>query len=245
MYPSSYPPAFTSAHVRATVLRVLLIVAAVVASISLVVDALVLVFPPLTEDQELGENPSGAALVFAMVLIAVLELIIYFTTVVFFVMWLYRSYKNLRALGPQRLLTYSPAMAAGSFFIPFANLIVPYRAVRETWQKSGPPDEALLSEPSPPVWFPMWWAFWLLASIVGNISMRVSLNEDVPESTSAMVAIIAGVLYIVAAILAYSVVTAIDERQEKTSRSAGLGKFSGPPPPPGNLSTSNVLAPSS
>jgi hypothetical protein len=129
----------------------------------------------------------------------------------------------------------------GSFFIPFANLVVPYRAVKEIWQKSGPPDEAFLAEPDPPGSFPAWWTFWLLASFASNISMRVSFNEKVPESTATMISIIAAALSIVAAVFAYLVVDAIDKRQEEASETLKLGKFSVPPFPPANLPISNVV----
>ena len=235
MNPSTSPRPFTSAHVRANIVKILLIVGAIAAGMSLLADALSLAFPPLTEDQELADNVTGAALMFITFLLAVVELVIYVATVVFFCMWLYRAYGNLRAFNPSQRLDYSPGWAVGSFFVPFVNLILPYRAVKEVWQKSVPPDELLLSKPGPPASFPIWWLFWLLASIAGNISMRASFNEKVSESTAAMISIVAGALSIVAAFFAWLVVDAIDKRQQETSARINLGNFSGPPPPPPNL----------
>jgi len=236
MNPSPYPPPasppFKSAHVRARIVKIMLIVAAVVAGLSLVIEGLSFAFPPLTDDQEVGDNPYGAALMFITLLDGVLELIIYLTTVVCFAAWLYRAYGNLRVLNPSRPTNYTATMAVGSFFIPFANLIIPYRAVRELWQKSGPPDEGLLSEPSAPATFPIWWLFWLLASFAGNIAMRASFDESVPVSNATAISMVSSVLYIVAAVFAYLVVDAIDKRQEQTSRMVRLAAFSGPPPPP-------------
>jgi hypothetical protein len=240
MNSSPYPVPFKSANGRALTVKILLIVGAVAAGISLLAEALSLVFPPLTEDQELGDNPIGVAVSLIIFLLAILELIIYITTVVFFLMWLYRAHDNLRAFNPWGRPEYSPGWAVGSFFIPFVNLVVPYRAVKEVWQKSWPPDEALLSEPGPPASFPLWWMFWLLALFVARISWRVTFNESVPESTATMVSIVASALHVVAAFFAYLVVDAIDKRQEETIGKLGLGKFAGPPPPPTNLSMSEV-----
>ena len=240
MNPSPYPAPFNSAHVRANIVKILLIVDAVATGISLLAEALSVPFR-LTDDQELGSNLMGAAIVLIMSLFALLRLIIYLTTGVFFSMWLYRAYKNLRAFNPWRPLDSSPGWAVGSFFVPFVNLIVPYRAVKEVWQKSGLLDEELLSEPSPPALFPAWWLFWLLAAFSGNISMRVSFNENVSESTATMIAMVASVLSIVAAVFAYLVVDAIDKRQEETSGKLNLGKFTGPPPPPANLAMLDVV----
>ena len=241
MNPSPYPAPFTSALVRARIVKILLIVGAVAAGMSLLAEALSLAFPPLTDDQELGDNPMGAVVVLVLLLLVVLGIIIYLATVVLFLMWLYRAYGNLRAFNPWSRLDYSRGWALGSFFIPFVNLVVPYRAVKETWQKSGLPDEALLSEPSPPAYFPIWWLFWLLASFAGNISMRASFNDNVSESTSTIISIVASGLSIIAAVFAYLVVDAIDKRQEDTSTKLRLTEFPGPPPPPANLSMSDVV----
>jgi Domain of unknown function (DUF4328) len=240
MNPSPSRP-FISAHGRARIVKILLVVGAVATGISLVAESLSLAFP-LAEDQALEDNPSGAAVVLVVFFLALLELVIYVATVVFFLMWLYRAHDNLRAFNAWVRPNYSKGWAVGSFFIPFVNLVVPYRAVKEVWQKSGPPDEALLSEPGPPATFPVWWTFWLLASFAGNISMRLAFNDNVPESTATMVSIVASGLSIVAAGFAYLVVDAIDKRQEGTSTKLELGKLSGPPPPPTNLSMPEVVA---
>ena len=234
MTPSQYPASFKSAHVRATIVKILLVVGAIVTAVSLVTEALSLAVPRLTEDQELGDNPMGAALAILILLLAVLELLIYVTTVVFFCVWLYRAYDNLRAFNAWSRLDASPGWAVGSFFVPFANLIIPYRAVKEAWQKSGPPSEALLSQPAAPAYFPVWWTFWLLAGFAGNISIRLSFRDNVSEDTTTIVSIVASALSFVAAIFAYLVVDAIDKRQESTSAELKLGKFSVPAPPPFN-----------
>ncbi len=243
MTPSSYPAPFTSAHVRARIVKFLLIVGAVATGTSLLAEALSFAFPPLTDDQELADNPIGAAILLTAFLLAIPALIIYIATVVFFAMWLYRAHANLRAFDPSSRLDHSPGWAVGSFFIPFANLVIPYRAVKEVWQKSVPPDEALLSEPGPPAWFPIWWLFWLLASFAGNISLRASFNENVSEGTATMISIIASGLSIVAAVFAYIVVDEIDKRQEETSGKLKLGKYTGPPPVLANLPMLDVVAP--
>ena len=230
MYPPAYPTPFNSAHTRARIVKILLIAGAIAAGLSLVAEAVLLAVPPLADDQELGENLVTVVVVLLRLLFAVLEAIIYITTVVFFCMWLYRAYDNLRAFGHGQL-DHSPGWAVGSFFVPFVNLVIPYRAVREVWQKSAPPDEALLSAPSPPAWFPIWWAFWLISCFVDNISLRASFNEDIPENVTTTIAIVASALSIIAAGVAYLVVDAIDKRQEETSQKLNLGRFSGPPAP--------------
>jgi Domain of unknown function (DUF4328) len=243
MTPSHSP--YNSAHFRAGIVKILLIVGAIAAGISLLAEALSLAFPPLTENQEIGENMMSAGIALVIFLLAILEFFIYVTTVVFFLMWLYRSYNNLRAFNSRIALDHSAGWAVGSFFVPFINLAVPYRAVKEVWQKSWPADETLLYAPSPPATFAIWWTFWLLSCFAGNISMRLSFNENVPENAATVVSIIASGLSIIAAAFAYLVVDAIDKRQEETSRKVNLEGPSGPPPPVSFPPVSDVVAPSS
>ena len=84
MNPSPYPAPFTSAHSRASLVKVLLIVGAIAAGISLVGESLSLAFPPLTDEQELGDNPLGALIILLGLGVAVLQLVIYVATVVAF-----------------------------------------------------------------------------------------------------------------------------------------------------------------
>src|SRR6185369_9903078 len=243
MNPSPYPANYTSAHVRARVVKILLIAGAGVAVLSIFAEGLSLVFPPLGDDQEIGENMMGAALSIFIVLLAILDFFIYLATVVFFLMWLYRSHNNLRAFNQWSRLDSSAGWAVGSFFIPFVNLVVPYRAVKEVWQKSWPADEAVLSAPSPPASFPLWWLFWLLSNFANNISLRLTFDESVPQGTATIVSMFAGALSILAAVFAYLVVDAIDKRQEETSGKTQLPKFPTPPPPPSYPPLSDVVTP--
>ena len=235
---SPYPKPFNSAHVRAATVKILLIVGAVVTAISLVVEALSLAVP-VADEQALVENPLSAVVTLLMILVGLLVLIVYVVTVVFYLMWLFRAHNNLQAFDPWCRTNYSAGWAVGSFFVPFVNLVVPYRAVKEVWQKSGPPD--VLAEPGPPASFGLWWTFWLLACFAGRLSLRLTFNENVAESTATQVSIVASALSIIAAFFAYLVVDAIDKKQEETSRKLQLVGFAGPPPPPANLAMPDVV----
>ena len=50
--------------------------------------------------------------------------------------WMHRAYRNLPALGEQGM-HWSPAWAAGGWFIPFVNLAVPYLVMRDLWSRFG------------------------------------------------------------------------------------------------------------
>lgn len=163
---------------------------------------------------------------------------VYFSTVVAFCLWLHRAYKNLPALGnPKPIINYSPAWAIGSFFVPFVNLIIPFRAVRETWAKSDPAapfdNYVAPSEPSAPLVMNGWWAFWLISNFVANASLRVWMRADTPGMfyLEAWLDLFSDLLTIPAAIFAIFVVREIDRRQEDRSRRVVYAPQAPPPPP--------------
>lgn len=231
------PPPFrsyVSPRSRARATKILLIAGAIVSAVSMVLSALELVFPTLSPEDEVEDNPGGALVVLLQLGLGSLQVLIYIATVVCLLMWLYRSYKNLPSFGtPSRNVRYSPGWAVGSFFIPFVNLVVPYRAVKELWRKSVPPAHAFLGNASPPTWFPLWWLFWLLSGFASNIHFRMVYREDTPRDVTAIAGVIADALTVIAAIFAIVVVEEITQRQEEASRSLGLVQpLSDPPPPP-------------
>ena len=242
MTPTPYPQHFSSAHGRARVVKILLGAGAVVAALAVIAEGISFTLPPLVEDQELN-SPAAIAVNLLMVFLGLLQVLVYVGTAVAFLIWHYRAYSNLKAFNPAGGLDHSPGWAVGFFFIPFVNLVMPYRTVREVWQKSGEPSAMFLQLPDPPALFPVWWTFWLLASFASRISSRLSFSEDVDQNTLAIVAVVANGLAILAAVFAYMVVQAIDERQEETSQKLGLGRYPAPPPPPASLSIQNEINP--
>lgn len=104
-----------------------------------------------------------------MQIVGVLQLVLYLVTVVFFGRWIVRAHRAVRALGAEGL-TISPGWAVGYFFIPFLNLVRPYRAMKELWSASESPS-GWASTPASSI-LPLWWTLWLVGNFLDNISMR-------------------------------------------------------------------------
>ncbi len=223
---------YVSAHSRAQLTKTLIVAGAVFSVLSLFISPFQLMFSPLAEDDAAAAENVGA-LLYALLLLGLgsLQIIVYIATVIVFLMWLYRSYENLPAFGtPARSLEYSSGWAVGSFFIPFVNLVIPYRAVRELWQKSEPYETSFGSQ-SPPATFPLWWGFWIISNIASNVSLRVAFRGEVSMENVVIISSIADALNIIAAIFAVVVVAKIDRRQEEASKSLVFAR-PGPPMPP-------------
>ncbi|MCM3900346.1 MAG: DUF4328 domain-containing protein [Pyrinomonadaceae bacterium] len=162
---------YVSPRLRARLTKALLIVGVIVTTVSMVMGALELVFPAFSDEGEI-EDIGGFVVALAQLGVGSLQILIYIATVILFLMWLYRSYENLPSFGtPSRNITYSSGWALGSFFIPFVNLVVPYRAIKELWRNSAPTD-AFLRDDSAPAWFPFGGRFG---------SYRISLQTSISE----------------------------------------------------------------
>lgn len=218
-FPASVPQTtYISTHKRALIVRILLMAGIALSVISLVFSILQYVFPELIDFE--AETPGVATIAVALLVtgLALLEIAVYIATIVLFLMWLYRSFENLPAFGvPRNSIKHSPGWAAGSFFIPFVSLIVPYRAVKELWNKSVPNSGTMFGDQSPPAFFPIWWAAWLLSNITSNAYLRLSFSDRLSSEADAIMGAVTAALSIVAAFFAIKVVNEIDKQQIESS----------------------------
>lgn len=84
--------------------------------------------------------------------------------------WIYRAGKRAHASGA-RHLTASPAMGVVWYFVPIANLFMPYMALRDIWKASIDPTdwEAVAT----PALVKLWWATWISGNIIGLSVLRI------------------------------------------------------------------------
>ena len=233
MTPQPYAPQpyiaqrYQSGHGRARAVVTLLIAGAVISLLTIPSHILDMYVTPLGADQELADNPMALVALLLTAVLGLATVAVYIATVIMFLMWLYRASNNIAAFGEPR--EYSAGWAVGSFFVPFANLAIPYRAVKEIWKKSDPSaEDSLLYTPSPPGYFPAWWGFWIVMNVANNIYFRMTM-ADAPADSAAIVGIASEVLTIAAAWFAILVVRDIDRRQ--TERSQTRPHYAGPMPP--------------
>jgi len=179
-------------------------------------------------------NPVTLVLGLFTLALAVVQIVVFVTTVVVFLMWLYRVHENLAAFGvPRNQMQYTSAWAVGSFFVPIVSLIIPYRAIREVWQKSVPNYTTMFSTLSPPSYFPLWWGFWITSNIADQLYFRLSWREVAPTDVIEVIGAIGGILGIVAALLGIKVVREIQRQQVESSKLVPTQPvFQAPPAPP-------------
>lgn len=86
--------------------------------------------------------------------------------------WIYRVNRNAHVLAPA--VTVRPAWAIGWFFVPFANLLMPFRGVAQAWRAAADPERWRTVEL--PSLLRVWWGLWLVFSAVDNLSFRTELR---------------------------------------------------------------------
>ncbi len=130
--------------------------------------------------------------------------------------WLFVSSKINHLLGIKEL-NFSPGWSVGWYFIPFANLVMPYRSLKETFKASFNSEE--WQKNKVPYDFPIWWATFLISSWLSNISLRMYLELGETYTYEQLnqisyIDIVADLLIIVNAIFLLRIVNVIYHNQK-------------------------------
>lgn len=132
-------------------------------------------------------------------------LISYGLSIIFIGMWIHRAHANLFAAGLTGL-EFTPGWSIGWFFIPFANLVMPYRAMRELWERCPINGRDL-------PYVLLWWISFVVGGIVSNIGERIASDE----APSNLFVVIGASGHILSAILLFVII-----RKVTTAQHSGL-----------------------
>jgi heme/copper-type cytochrome/quinol oxidase subunit 2 len=150
------------------------------------------------------------------VTLSVLLTLALLASMVVFIIWFYRAYKNLHLLGV-RTLNHTAGWAIGAWFVPFLNLGRPYVIMREIWDESQEQvngDNSELNVSSALVGW--WWAFWLTNNLIANITLRFISTDTVPGlMNSTMALIISGIVGVVAVTVTLIMLTRAHEFEKE------------------------------
>jgi hypothetical protein len=168
-----------------------------------------------TKAEVVGNDVRVAAL-------SALGFVVYSASAVLFGVFVHRANRNARAFGAVGM-EFTSGWAVGFFFVPIANLIMPYQAVCEIWKASGGDSSSWRTE-RVPSYFPAWWIAWTAGNVTATIALGMS-NSKAPISLTIVGSVVAGAssfVLAVSSVLAARVVTDIRKRQElRSTRAAG------------------------
>lgn len=166
---------------------------------------------PSDEDYLIGGGVSG--------IVGIFIFLTYIGTVISFSMWIFRIYKNLPVLTTAKM-RMSPGWAVGWYFIPFANLFMPYIGMKDAWNACSRDtrfDNYLWGERKGASLVKWWWAMWLISTFIARVAGRISMSAETTDELvrAAVVYIFSDILDLVTNILAFMLVKRLTERQEK------------------------------
>lgn len=150
-----------------------------------------------------------------------ISFVVTIATIIVFAMWIYRAAANIVAAGVPGF-DYTPGWAVGWYFIPFANLVKPFTAMRQTWNAShgGAGNEldrghGLLT---------LWWATWLISNIANNISARMQISATSFEAlqSSLVLGMVGSLVSLALYPAAYLIVDRITAAQRDRLTAAGI-----------------------
>jgi hypothetical protein len=129
-------------------------------------------------------------------------------------MWIYRAGCNVRALGA-RGLDDSPGWAVGWYAVPFANLALPFRAMKQIRLASEAPYG--WRSRSTPLLLTAWWTLFLINGLGGYAVARLGADKTVEAIASMQTwLIVYHVVSILAAISFIKVVAEVTGLQART-----------------------------
>lgn len=88
---------------------------------------------------------------------------------IIFLCWTYGVSVNTHAFNPEKKMEFSPGWCVGSCFIPFFNLYLPYKAMKELWVLNIGSETKLISS---------WWILSLVFKFVVSDPSNLSINSD-------------------------------------------------------------------
>ena len=166
--------------------------------------------------------------------IATIEGWVWIAAFVLWILWQFRAQRAARELSPVDRFRFTPGWVIGWWFIPIANLWMPFETVRELWKSS----EGRLDWPQMPTWSVIgwWWGLFLISIVTFNVASVAANEATTPEAVirGDSFFIAALVLDIAASILAIAIVRSVRHRQDLAAGSHSLMREGAPPsvPPP-------------
>jgi hypothetical protein len=162
------------------------------------------------QEAEANSTRQGAIFLLKIVFLVAISLLL--------MVWIYRVYKNLPALGVRglRLTPWQAAFARGGF-----SFVRPYRVIKEIWKASDPEVDLAdgLSWKESSLWggIRWWWFLWVTVIPVNLVAFMISFEaESLSEMLgSSWVVVISEIPFIVAYNTLARVVQRIDGKQDR------------------------------
>jgi hypothetical protein len=102
-------------------------------------------------------------------------------SIIFFIMWFRRAYYNVHEI-PDSSPSFTEGWAAGSWFIPFMNLVRPYQIMKEIWLETQRVIAHRLPGFQPATLVGIWWVLYIVDLIFTRIVFQYTRRADGVDS---------------------------------------------------------------
>jgi hypothetical protein len=166
------------------------------------------------------DNPDPSSTEQLYLVVLLVSSLLAIITIILFAMWIYRAAANIMAANITGF-DFTPGWAVGWYFVPFANLIQPFLAMRQIWNASHAGGSDL--DRGDPI-LTLWWTAWLTSNITANISMQLAWRSTSAEmyEVSLYLGIASSILNLVLFVVGMRLVERITEGQRDRLSSAHI-----------------------
>ena len=153
-------------------------------------------------------------------LVGLAQMLAFVASAIVILRWIYLASANARALGAEDLMG-RPGWAVAWFFIPLANLVMPFMTVRDIWKASANPKDWQIG--STPIAIPLWWTCWIISGIAGGIAFQFTLDKEMAASSGAQTLyLLSDLLALPSALLLARIIAGIQAMQARAGPSAAF-----------------------
>jgi len=151
-------------------------------------------------------------------LLAIVYLIVFITSGIFFIKWFQRAYYNLSRITNCK---HTDGWAAWSWFVPILNLFRPYQIMKELNEKTvsflRSKTTDIIEDNTSLIGY--WWGLWIASNYIGNYILKTSFKEDSVENlmNSTIADIVLSLIGIPLAIVTVKLIKSYALKEEKIS----------------------------
>ena len=144
---------------------------------------------------------------------AILYLVLFLMTLVTWWRWQLRAAHNLRAWGSN--YEFTPGWTVGWYFVPFANLVKPFQAMKEIYGASDPraATAGYRAATAAAGIVVAWWSLWLLGNFLGHVAWRMPDETIHDLRNSTIFSIVEAGLDIPLCLVAAAMIRAVNRNQ--------------------------------
>ncbi|MEM6749503.1 MAG: DUF4328 domain-containing protein [Planctomycetota bacterium] len=125
------------------------------------------------------------SIVFAQAPLVVAFFLVYVFGIVAFLKWQYRVAKRTRTYA-DHIADKTPAWTVGWWFVPFANLVMPYRVISRLFVANDPGAAVGERGEAPGKLLGVYWTLWLFSNYLSNVSFKLYMGKGASDYDAAI-----------------------------------------------------------